>query len=147
MHTVKPGVLKHMIKQIVRFIYPQSLCIKEWQSHTGRHIAPNTFTHNDDSETLSLGTYWQGGYDDVRWFCADVTVPADFAGKKVYLQHDFGGEALVRIDEKIVGAVSSMDSASWVHRDIILLPALKDGQLLHIETENSVCFLFYKVTI
>ncbi|MBQ3086543.1 MAG: alpha-mannosidase [Clostridia bacterium] len=139
MHTVKPGVLKHMIKQIPRFIYPQSLSVCVWHSHTGRHIAPNTFTHNDDEVQMQLGDFWRGGYDDVRWFCADVTVPAAFAGKKVYLQLDFGGEALVRINGKIVGAVSSMDGAAWVHRDMLLLPVLRDGEELHIESENSVC--------
>ncbi|MBE6812212.1 MAG: alpha-mannosidase [Ruminococcaceae bacterium] len=139
MQTVKPGVLKHMVKQVAKFLYPQSVSIPVWQSHTGRHIAPNEFTHNDDICTMHLGDWWKAGYDDVRWFAADLTVPAAFAGKKVYLQLDFGGEAIVRIDGKIVGAVSSMDSASWVHRDIILLPALQDGQTLHIELENSVC--------
>lgn len=139
MHTVKPGVLQHMIKQIVRFLYPQTLRINEWSSHTGRHISPNRFTHNDDHSQLQLGAYWQGGYDDVRWFETTLRVPQDFADKKVYLQLDFGGEALVRIDGRIVGAVSSMDAASWVHRDIILLPALQAGQTLHIELENSVC--------
>lgn len=139
MQTVKPGVLKHMIKQVAKFLYPQAVSIPAWQSHTGKHIAPNEFTHNDDCCTMHLGDWWRAGYDDVRWFCADVNVPSAFAGKKVYLQLDFGGEAIVRIDGKIVGAVSSMDAASWVHRDIILLPDLQAEQILHIELENSVC--------
>ncbi len=139
MQTVKPGVLKHMIKQVAKFLYPQAVSIPAWQSHTGRHIAPNEFTHNDDCCTMHLGDWWRAGYDDVRWFSADVNVPPAFAGKKVYLQLDFGGEAIVRIDGKIVGAVSSMDAASWVHRDIILLPDLQAEQILHIELENSVC--------
>ncbi len=139
MQTVKPGVLKHMIRQVAKFLYPQAVSIPAWQSHTGRHIAPNEFTHNDDCCTMHLGDWWRAGYDDVRWFCADVNVPSAFAGKKMYLQLDFGGEAIVRIDGKIVGAVSSMDAASWVHRDIILLPDLQAEQILHIELENSVC--------
>ncbi|MBQ3517784.1 MAG: alpha-mannosidase [Clostridia bacterium] len=139
MQTVKPGVLKHMIKQVAKFLYPQSVAIPVWQSHTGKHIAPNEFTHNDDCCTMHLGDWWNAGYDDVRWFSADLIVPENFAGKKVYLQLDFGGEAIVRIDGKIVGAVSSMDAASWVHRDIILMPSLKAEQVLHIELENSVC--------
>ncbi|MBR3954213.1 MAG: alpha-mannosidase [Clostridia bacterium] len=139
MQTVKPGVLKHMIKQVAKFLYPQSVAIPVWQSHTGKHIAPNEFTHNDDCCTMHLGDWWNAGYDDVRWFSADLIVPENFAGKKVYLQLDFGGEAIVRIDGKIIGAVSSMDAASWVHRDIILMPSLKAEQVLHIELENSVC--------
>lgn len=139
MQTVKPGVLKHMIKQVAKFLYPQSVAIPVWQSHTGKHIAPNEFTHNDDCCTMHLGDWWNAGYDDVRWFSADLIVPENFASKKVYLQLDFGGEAIVRIDGKIVGAVSSMDAASWVHRDIILMPSLKAEQVLHIELENSVC--------
>ncbi|MBQ6863916.1 MAG: alpha-mannosidase [Clostridia bacterium] len=139
MQTVKPGVLKHMIKQVAKFLYPQSVSVPVWHAHTGKHIAPNEFTHNDDTVTMHLGDWWNAGYDDVRWFAADLCVPESFAGKKVYLQLDFGGEAIVRIDGKIVGAVSSMDAATWVHRDIILLPALQAEQKLHIELENSVC--------
>lgn len=139
MQTVKPGVLKHMIKQVAKFLYPQSFSVPAWQSSTGKHIAPNEFTRNDDNCVMHLGDWWNAGYDDVRWFAADLRVPEGFAGKKVYLQLDFGGEAIVRIDGKIVGAVSSMDAATWVHRDIILLPALQAEQVLHIELENSVC--------
>ncbi len=139
MQTVKPGVLQHMIKQIPRFMYPQSLSIREWKSHTGRHIAPNTFTHNEDFSQMTLGDFWQAGYDDVRWFAASVTIPEEFAERKLLLQLDFGGEAIVRVNGKIVGAVSSMDSASWVHRDMIHLPPQKKGSMLDIELENSVC--------
>lgn len=128
-----------MIKQIPRFIYPQSLTIPEWQSHTGRHVAPNTFTHNDDTAVMRTGDFWRAGYDDVRWFRADLKVPAAFAGKKVYLQLDFGGEALVRINGKLIGAVSSMDGAAWVHRDILLMPELQEGEVLSVEIENSIC--------
>ena len=139
MHTVKPGVLKHLIKQIPHFIYPDSLPIPVWESHTGRHIVPNQFTHNDDFTSMRLGEFWRAGYDDVRWFAADLTVGTQFANKKVYLQTDFGGEALVRINGQIVGAVSSMDGASWVHRDLLLLNPLKENTVLHIEVENSIC--------
>ena len=141
MRVVKPRVLKNLIqKYISPFIVEDRVVIDTWKSYTGVHPAPGVIDLDGKPPvTMRLGDRWQAGYDDTRFFEADVAVPAAFAGRKVYLSFDFGGEAIVRIDGKIVGAVSSRADSGWVGRDEILFPEpLRAGQVLHVQLEAAV---------
>ena len=62
-------------------------------------------------------------------------------GKKLYLYAGFGGEALVRINGKIVGAFS--DEAGWQDRTVVIIDDNKAGNELDIELEATVnCGMF-----
>ena len=137
----KPAVLKNLIHAYIPgFIVEDKVTIPEWESRTAVHPAPGVMEFDETPPTLMrLGDRWRVGYDDTRFFAAGVTVPDAFAGRKVYLCLDFGGEAIVRIDGKIVGAVSSRANSGWVGRGEILFPTPpKAGQTLHIELEAAV---------
>ncbi len=137
----KPAVLKNLIHAYIpAFIAEDTVTIPEWESRTAVHPAPGVIElDGKPPEVMRLGDRWRVGYDDTRFFAADVIVPEAFAGRKVYLCIDFGGEAIVRIDGKIVGAVSSRANSGWVGRNEILFPRpLAAGQKLHIELEAAV---------
>lgn len=140
MHTENPRVLKNLIKQLAPYVEEQAVEIPEWISYTGVHTAPNHIELDGKPSTvMRIGDRYDIGYDDTRYFEAEVTVPEDFAGRKVYLVVDFGGEALVRINGEIVGAVSSRENHGWVGRDVILFrEPLKAGEKLAIQLENAV---------
>ena len=141
MHTYNKRVLKNLIgKYISPFIVEERLAIPEWKSRTALHPAPGVIVPDGKPpETLRLGDAWRIGYDDTRYFEATVLVPDRFGGRKCYLCIDFGGEALVRINGKIVGGVSSRMNSGWVGRNEILFPVpLKAGELLQIELEAAV---------
>ena len=140
MHTENPRVLKNLIKQLAPYVEEQAVTIPEWVSYTGVHTAPNHIELDDKPKTvMRFGDRYDVGYDDTRYFEASVTVPEHFAGRRVYLVIDFGGEAIVRINGKIVGAVSSREGGGWVCRDAILFPdGLKAGETLFIQCENAV---------
>ena len=141
MPTENPHVLKNLIhKYIAPFITEDKLVINEWESYTGVHPEPGVITlDNKPHETMRLGDMWRVGYDDTRFFEASVTVPEHFAGRKCYLTIDFGGEALVRINGKIAGAVSSRANSGWVGREEILFPEpFKGGEELRIQLEAAV---------
>lgn len=141
MHTENPRVLENLIKKYLPpYITQETLEIPEWKTYTGRHVAPNTIELDDaPAQNVSLGFSYDVGYDDTRFFEAEVTVPESFAGKKVYLTLDFGGEAIVRINGKIAGAVSSREHGGWVCRDDILFPEpFKGGERLAVQCENTV---------
>ncbi len=141
MKTLKPDVLKNMIKQIEPLIITQALEIPIWNCRYGIHLGENKFSYAENSEgILKLGDNWSGGYDDTVWLSAQVTIPESFDGKKVLLQLDFGGEGIVSINGKIVGSVSSNMNSGWVHRDVVHLnfPA-SAGTVLNIEVENGIC--------
>lgn len=140
MHTLNPRVLHNQIKQIEPYAVTDRLVIGRWRSYTGMHVSPNNIVLDDKPPvTLGLGDRWNVGYDETRYFEAEIIVPSNFEGKKVYLSIDFGGEALVRINGEIVGAVSSRENSGWVHRtEILFKDGVKTGEKLNIQIEGTV---------
>ena len=141
MRVYKPQVLKNLIRKYISpFIVEEKAVIGEWRSTAAVHPAPGVIVPDGrPAVTMRLGDYWRVGYDDTRFFEAEVTVPASFAGRRVYLCVDFGGEAIVRIGGKIVGAVSSRANSGWVGRNEVLFPQpLKAGETLAIQLEAAV---------
>ncbi|MBP9989494.1 MAG: alpha-mannosidase, partial [Ruminococcus sp.] len=137
---INPRVLKYQISRIEPYIYTDSFVIEKWDSYTGMHVSPNNIVLDDAPHTqMCLGDWWKAGYDETRYFEATVTVPDYLAGKKVYLTIDFGGEALVRINGNIVGAVSSRANSGWVHRtEILFKEPFMGGEVLNIQVEGTV---------
>ncbi len=140
MHTLIPNVLKNQIKQIEPYCVTDRFEIDSWKSYTGMHVSPNNIVLDKNPPIqMRLGDRWKVGYDETRYFEAEITVPAEFEGKKVYLSIDFGGEALVRINGQIVGAVSSRENSGWVHRtEILFKNGVKTGEKLNIQVEGAV---------
>lgn len=139
-HTFNPRVLKNLISKLSSYITEESVELREWNSYTGVHTAPAVIElDGNPPETMCLGDRWSAFIDTTRYFEAEFIVPASFENKKVYLTVDFGGEAIVRINGKIVGAVSSNEEGGWVHRtDILFSEPLSAGEKLFIQVENAV---------
>lgn len=139
MQTRKKEVLNHMIKQIPPFVVTDAVTIPTWSAAAGRHIGDGQFTRYPDApKTLSLGDHWESSYDETVWFSAECVIPESFVGRKMYLEFDFGGESIVRINGKIAGATSS-DRSGWVYRDKIFLPdPLPEDRILNIELESTI---------
>ncbi len=140
MQTINPKVLKYQISRMEPYITTDTFVIDEWDSYTGIHETPNNIVlDNNPHTTMKLGDWWKVGYDETRYFEADIVVPDYLAGKKVYLTIDFGGEALVRINGEIAGAVSSRANSGWVHRtEILFHKPFKGGEKLNIQVEGTV---------
>ena len=140
MKTIKTGVLFDMIKQVPRFLITDIYNIEEWQTVDGIHSDYGVLEKWEGSEKIrKLGDTWETGYHRTTWFSADFTVPQELINKKLYLEINFGGEALVRINGSIAGAVSSDMKCGWVNRDQIFLPEYKKaGEVIHIEIEGAL---------
>ncbi len=139
-HTFNPRVLKNLIKQLDGYVTEDSVSIPEWNSYTGVHVSPGVIERDDAPECkMCLSDRWSATLDTTRYFENEFTVPSVLARRKVYLTIDFGGEAIVRINGKIMGAVSSREASGWVHRtDILFHDKLKEGEKLFIQIENAV---------
>ncbi len=139
-HTFNPRVLKNLIKQLDGYVTEDTITLDSWISYTGIHESPAKIVlDNAPSVTMKLGDRWSAVLDTTRYFEKEITIDSKLAGKKVYLTIDFGGEAIIRINGKIVGAVSSREASGWVHRtDILFHEALKEGETLFIQVENAV---------
>ena len=141
MHTLNKRVLDNLIhKYIHPLIVEDKIVLNDWTSFTGVHPRPGVIEPDGKPAVkMQLGDVWRVGYDDTRFFETNLTVPPHFAGRKCYLSFDFGGEAIVRINGKIVGAVSSRANSGWVGRDEILFSSpLAAGETLHIQLEAAV---------
>ena len=140
MHTSNPRVLENLInKYLEPYITEKSFVISDWKCYRGTHVEPGKIVlDGEPAFTAHLGDTYKTGYHDTVYFEADFTVPAECEGRKVFFTVDFGGEAIIRINEKIVGAVSSRANEGWVSRDDILFPrGLKAGEKLFIQCENA----------
>ncbi len=142
MKTVKPRVLLDMINQLERYTELFSLDIPEWKTYDGKYLGDGKYEfYENTTEMKSLGDSWTARYDCARKFYADVKLPQEFKGQSVYLKIDFGGEILVRVNGKIVGAVSERMNSGWVVRDIVNVhpsTAVSLDDTLHIELEACV---------
>ncbi len=114
--------------------------IDEFTTRTGMHVSPGVIVPDGkDEETMKIGDRWRVGYDETRYFRASITVPDYMARQKAYLVIDIGGEGLVRINGKIVGAVSSRENSGWVNRrEILFNQPFVGGETLDIEIEGAV---------
>lgn len=139
MKTVKPRVLQYMMTGLKKYITLGSLDIPLWQTRTGMYLGNGDYEQDVDTQsTLSIGDSWEACYDCARWFNAKVAIPPSLAGQKLYLEIDFGGEALVKVNGKIAGAVSSGRGSGWVSRDRIFFDAPAAGETFDIELEYAV---------
>lgn len=139
-HTFNPRVLKNLIKQLEPYVTETAVVLEEWDSYTGVHTRPAVIELDNAPKTkMRLGDRWSATLDTTRYFETEFTIPECLSDKKIYLTIDFGGEAIVRINGEIMGAVSSRESSGWVHRtDILFHRPLKTGEKLFIQVENAV---------
>jgi len=139
MRTVKPEVLHYMMRALKKYETLGTLDIPVWRVTESRYLGGGQYEECGKAPRgMKLGERWETGYDSAVFFSAETAVPPGFAGKKLYLELDFGGEALVRVNGIIAGGVSSAENAGWVHRDRILLGDLDAGTTLAIEAEATV---------
>lgn len=139
MKTAKPEVLHYMMRALKNYEALGTLDIPVWHVSESRYLGGGQYESAGKPEReMRLGERWETGYDSAVFFTAETAVPPEFAGKKLYLELDFGGEALVRVNGKIAGGVSSSENAGWVHRDRILLGDLDAGAALAVEAEATV---------
>ncbi len=141
MKTVKPRILEDMLIQLRKYANFFSYDVTDWKTWDGQYLGNGIYKFEDEVEELHLGDRWTARYDCARMFRAEVKLPESFVGQKIYFLLDFGGEVLVRINGKIVGAVSARENSLWICRDIVPLRVedfVKPDQELIIELEACV---------
>ena len=141
MRTPKERVLYHMMIQLPKYIETESVTMNNWTTYDGNYLGKGKYEYfPETAEEKVLGDHWFARYDCARIFKTTVTLPESFKGKKVYLNLDFGGEIMVRIDGKIANSVSSREHSGWVARETVVIndKYLKYGEPTEIELEAVV---------
>ena len=138
MRTPKEHVLYHMLIQLPKYIETDSVSMPEWTTYDGNYLGSGKYEYfPETAKKTVLGDHWFARYDCARIFKTTVTLPESFRGKKIYLNLDFGGEVMVRIDGKIANSVSSREHSGWVAREQVVMNEkfLKFGEPMEVELE------------
>lgn len=138
MYISKKSVLKDLLKQAKKKINRDAVVINEWDFCTGVHLGGGQDECHENWQKKHLGDTWTGYYDDSFWFRSKVTVPEQFAQQRVFLNVDFGGELVLRVNGELVGSFSSTMNDGWVHRDMFPMLNLKAGQVLELELYGGI---------
>ncbi len=141
MRTPKDHVLFDMLKQLNKYCIKESVTMPVWETYDGDYLGNGEHKFYPETKaTLKLGDHWFARYDCARIFKTQVTLPESFKGKKVYLNLDFGGEILIRINGKIANSVSSREKSGWVGRETVNITPefLTYGKPMEIELEACV---------
>lgn len=141
MRTPKEHVLFDMFEQLKKYCVLDSISIPEWTTYDGNYLGAGKYEFLPETEEkIKLGDHWFARYDCARIFKAQVTLPESFKGKKIYLNLDFGGEILIRINGKIANSVSSREKSGWVARETVNITEnfLTFGEPMEIVLEACV---------
>ncbi|MCQ2463505.1 MAG: hypothetical protein MJ177_08920, partial [Clostridia bacterium] len=124
MHTVKKGVLRDMMQQLEKYCVFSSVDIPEWKLYEGIYLGHGKYELNREKiYDKKLTDRWSACYDCARFFSAEFALPELFRSHKLYLQLDFGGEVLVKLNGKFIGSLSSRENSGWVGRETINIPS------------------------
>lgn len=141
MRTPKEYVLYDMIGQLKKYCESGHIDIPLWETYDGEYLGDGKYTFKENEKTeIRLGDHWFARYDCARIFKAKVTLPIEYKYQKVYLNLDFGGEIMVKINGKTVNSVSSREHSGWVARETVVINPqyLKYCEPMEIELEAVV---------
>ena len=135
MHTVKPGVLKDMHKQLKKYAILFKQDIGVWEYTRGMFLG-DSYEMEDFKSEIKSGDIWYAAYDSAHFFKASVTVPEEMDGKELRCKFQVGGEALVKCNGVYVSGCTSRDSLP--DRTEVALGIHKAGEVLTFEVEATV---------
>lgn len=141
MKTPKPMVLEFMMRQLKKYRDFESFNIENWVFvKEGKYLGDGKYEYGEELNIpVKLGDDWAATYDCAKIYTASVEIPESYKNAKVYLEIDFGGEALVKLNGWIVGSLSSTMNRGWKSRDTIIVDSkILESGVLNIELELAV---------
>lgn len=143
MHYTKDLIVQRKLDALDSLIYEQVIELPVWQTRKGMYSDYGVYTDvEQDYTNISVGERWVCIDHMSRWFKHTVTLPSAYAGKKVALLLDFGGEGLVRINGQIVSAITSFVIPNEVTRTRVLVAeCAKGGEVLEVEIEAGLNYM------
>ena len=98
MEFTQLALIDEKLQLLKKLIYPQKLAIPTWKTRTATYTVPVQYENYSDWSEMSLGERWECRFDEARWFEAEITVPESFAGQRLVLELNLGGEGVVSIN-------------------------------------------------
>ena len=122
MRYSKDGIIDRKLNQLAGLIYEDKMQMPVWQTRTGIFLGEEGYADVEEQwSEIKIGDTWNC-YDNLtRWFRTSVTVPEKYDGKMLVLDLEFGGEAIVSVNGKIVSALTSLIVPAVVTRTRVYL--------------------------
>ncbi|MDR1440567.1 MAG: alpha-mannosidase [Clostridiales bacterium] len=110
-----------------------------WETREGYYAGPGDYRDIEaEWSRIEAGGHWLGREGMTRWFRRAVTLPPEFAGRKVIAELEFGGEGLVFVNGKAVSSLSSwLYPCSATRSRVLLTPCAAGGE--HFEIVVEAC--------
>lgn len=141
MEFSKQKILLNKINQIGKYSVKEVVSIPIWRAEHGYFRAPGQYDRQDCELILTPGKHWICSDSETYWFSADVAVPEGWRGGRVFLDLDFGGEGIVRINGQIVSAVTSYLQENKQQRNRVLVAEELCGSVIHVEAECALNYM------
>lgn len=139
----KDRIYERKLEAIGRLIYENVIPITDWTTKTGVFSGYGTYSQVEAATTaMAVGDRWVCTDHTTRWFYAKAGVPASYAGRKVALVLEVGGEAIVRVNGQVVSAITSFLQPNEVTRTRVVVPqaACATGELF-VEVEAGLNYM------
>ena len=140
MHTIKPGVLKDMHKQLRKYAILSKVDIPVWNYTRGMFLG-DKYEMEDFSGEIRTGERWYAAYDSAHFFKASVTVPDAMDGKEIRAKLQVGGEALIKLNGKYISGATTRDTIP--DRTEVSLGVHSAGEVLDFEIEATVDSMYF----
>lgn len=145
MYYSKERIMLNKINQIGEAIYAAVQDIPLWDTWTGHYAAAGVYEDIGVVTQTQPGDHWRCGDGSTRWFRAQVEVPPAWAGRRVILELDFGGEGLVRVNGAIVSGITSFLRENAQQRERVMLSRAAQGaEVYDIEVECGLNYMEFE---
>lgn len=146
MEFTQLALIDEKMLQLKKLIYPQKLSIPTWNTRTATYVKPVEYENFSAWSQLELGQRWRCRFDEARWFEADITVPESFAGQRLVLELDLGGEGTVSINGQPKGSLAFYYKPGHSVLSGVIRPRTRidvtdcavAGQSLHISAQMNI---------
>ena len=106
MEFTQLALIDEKIALLKKLIYSDKVSVPVWKTRTATYTVPVQYENYSDWSEIRLGDTWSCRFDQARWFEADITVPEHFAGKRLVLELNLGGEGVVSINGQMKSSLA-----------------------------------------
>ncbi len=143
MYFTKNGIIQRKLHDLLVSINDYCETLDIWETRKGYYCGQGKYVNMDDAwEEIKTGYRWDCRDDFTRWFRKEIVLPDQTENRPVFLELDFGGEGIVRINGIIASAVTSYIDANMQQRTRVLLSeAGKPGEVFTVEAEMHTNYM------
>lgn len=146
MEFTQLALIDEKVSLLKKLIYSQKVSIPVWRTRTATYTVPVQYENYSDWNDIRLGESWSCRFDQARWFEAEVVVPESFAGKRLVLELNLGGEGVVSINGQMKSSLafyykpghSVLSGVIRPRTRVDVTDCAEAGQVLHISAQMNI---------